>query len=802
MAAKAGYARGPARPSFDDSDWRSVRVPHDWSVEGPFDPANHMSAGYLPRGVGWYRRLFVCDRSWKNDRVVLRFGAVSSRCVVYVNGHQVHRHFDGYTPFEVDITDVITFGDDAPNTIAVRVDATEPEGWWYEGAGIYREVRLVRMSRTHLVDDSITIRPTVTARRATIRVEGTVFVEGASAMTSAVRVGLFDGSRRVANSSFKLSGDRFAGTLVIQKPRRWSVDSPHLYAVRVELMTRSRVIDRVEIPSGLRSCAWDAKRGFVLNGTPTKLKGVCVHQDHAGVGVAVPASIQRFRVQRLKDIGCNAVRIGHHLPDESFLDACDRLGMLVIDENRHFGTSIEHRRQLESMVRRDRNRACVIAWSLCNEEPTQGTVVGQQIARTMKAQVKTLDPTRPVTAAVSGGILNDVGIAHELDVMSINYQLHLHEPFHEKHPEKVILAAETGCVYATRGVTRTETERHHFADDDTQCAPWGHRAEEAWKAVSDKAYVAGQFVWTGFDYRGEPTPHEWPSVQSHWGLLDLCGFDKAAALRHRQWWTGQPTPTDEVAGKPVALGLEVHPSFDASYLPADGAFTIPITAFAVDSTGRRSPFANLLCEFDVSGEAEFVGTGNGDPTSTESNVARRRSLFNGLAQILVRTTTRAGSIDVRATTPGLKPALLTIRTAKSRSDHAPVVARRWHVGNWRRSPVSPAPIDLGIRPDEQDMNSWERLTAGQALIGTGWFVMRSKFRLPKSMCDSGATLNVSRVKVCFACLVDETVEQIDRNTIRVPPGAGEREIALLVKQGVARATLPALELVCRATDHD
>ena len=415
---------------------------------------------------------------------------------------------------------------------------------------------------------------------------------------------------------------------------------------------------------GYRTIRFDPDDGFFLNDQPVKLKGTCNHQDHAGVGVAVPDSIQEFRIRRLLEMGTNAYRCAHNPPAPSLLDACDRLGMLVMDENRNFGSSPEHLEQLRTMIRRDRNHPSIILWSICNEEAVQGTLAGANIARTMQQVVKELDPSRPVTAAVSGGILNETGIGSVIEVMGINYQLPLHDQYHAKHPKAPLIARQTHCVLSTRGTYETNDQEYTFASYDADLATWGATARETLGQVLSRSFVAGFFAWTGFDYRGEPSPLAWPCVNSHWGIMDTCGFPKDAFFYlHKAWLTterfvlsaaalelaGERRNTDqsdgvlqncdwaelflngkslgrkwprsipshqamwdvpyspgtlrviarETEGTPVLaaadvettgpsaqLSLEIHPSFDARAIPADGRFAIPVTMSAMDSENR------------------------------------------------------------------------------------------------------------------------------------------------------------------------------------------------------------------------
>jgi beta-galactosidase len=543
MLNKAGYARGGAKPGWDDSDWRVVDLPHDWSVEGEFSPEHHVDAGFLPRGIAWYRRHFTLDESDRGRHLSITFDGVATHCTVYVNGHLLHRNFCGYTPFTIDITDVARVGEDEVNTIAVRVDATYAQGWWYEGAGIYRHVWLTKAHPLHTPDDSIFVQPQKRPERWLTEIRLTLANTSAAEIDYVLYTDLLDPqgrqlvrsdtAGRVPARGSKLTGD----SLPITNPRLWSVEEPNRYTIRTQLIVGGELLEERLTPFGYRTVRFDPDHGFFLNDQPIKLKGTCNHQDHAGVGVALPDSLHEFRIRRLKEVRCNAYRCAHHPPARELLDACDRLGMLVIDENRNFGSSPQHLEQLGAMVRRDRNHPSVIAWSICNEEAIQGTPTAANIARAMTAEVRRLDPSRPVMAAVSGGILNDDGLAAAMPMVGINYQLPVNGAFHAKHPRVPIVAAETHCVLSTRGTYETDVTTLVFASDDTETAPWGATARETWRFVSSRPWLAGLFVWSGFDYRGEPTPHAWPCVSSQFGLMDLCGFPKDAFYLHKAFFT-------------------------------------------------------------------------------------------------------------------------------------------------------------------------------------------------------------------------------------------------------------------------
>ncbi len=857
MANKAGWARGAGAVDCDDSDWRELDVPHDWAVEGAFSPEHHVDAGFLPRGVGWYRRHFRLEPRDRGRRLSLQFDGVATHCTVYVNGHLLHRNFCGYTPFTVDFTDVARFGDEL-NVVAVRVDATYMEGWWYEGAGIYRHVYLVKTSPVHIAQYGVFVRPEKGAGGEwATHVETTVVNESDQAATVTCssqilgRAGDVIASDATPITVPRRSSQVVQQTIPVIRPDLWGLDSRALYMLQSELRAGDTPVDGTSTTFGYRTIRFDAERGFFLNDEHVLLKGTCNHQDHAGVGVAVPDSIHEFRVRRLLEMGSNAYRAAHNPPAAELLDACDRLGMLVMDENRNFGSSPEHFRQLRAMVLRDRNHPSVICWSICNEEAIQGTPVAARIGRAMAAEVRRLDPSRPVMAAVSGGILNDDSLADAtaagLDVVGINYQLHVHDPYHAKHPATPLLAAETHCLLGTRGQYATEPDRHAFAAYDVEHAPWGLTARSTWRSVLDHPYLAGLFIWAGFDYRGEPSPHAWPCVNSFFGLLDTCGFAKDAFYLHKAYFTSAPfvhllphwngseggdQPVRVVAytncpaaelflngrslgrktvdpiemaewlvpfepgvlrvvayrdgrvaadvervttGPPNALGLEVHPAAVALPIPADGRFTLPVTVFAMDEASRRVPTASDLVTFSVDGPATILGVGNGDPTSHEPDKADHRSLFHGLAQVLLQMRATAGRMTLSATAPGLRPATLQLTsTTVPLSPTMPRARPRHIVTGWRMSPITPGRPDVHQSASTTDVNTWDRVepaAGGQPAWAhaSGYAVYRAAVAVPKSMRSTGGVVR-------FHGVVGEVELFIDGD--RALPGAKDASSAV------------------------
>jgi beta-galactosidase len=540
--AKAGKAWGAAAPEFDDTSWRIVDLPHDWVVEGPFDQTANLSQGYRPRGISWYRRSFKLPPSDKGRDLEIQFDGVATHCTVWVNGIVAARNWCGYTSFQIDLTPFARFGDDV-NTIAVQVDANAMEGWWYEGGGIYRHTWLVKRNPVHVITDGIYANPVQAVDGTwTLPIEATLVNSGREAADVEVTSFLLDpAGKEVARGNNKgtigvFHNTPISFTLPVSSPHLWSVDDPTLYQVRTIVTRDGTEVDNVTTHCGFRTERFDAQKGFFLNGQSLKIHGVCDHQGHAGVGVAVPDALWDFRIRQLKKMGVNAVRCAHNPPNAEFLDACDRLGMMVLDENRNFNPTPEYIRQLQWMVRRDRNHPSVIIWSVFNEEPMQGTEAGYEMVRRMSAAVKELDTSRPITAAMSGGILGGLNVSDAVDLVGFNYQQGNYDKYHQSHPDKPMTSSEDTSAFMTRGEWADDSAKHICSSYDTERAPWGATHRDAWQAVAARPFVAGDFIWTGFDYRGEPTPYKWPSVSSYFGCMDLCGFPKMAFYLHQAQW--------------------------------------------------------------------------------------------------------------------------------------------------------------------------------------------------------------------------------------------------------------------------
>jgi len=540
--AKAGAAHGAAAMSYDDSDWREVDLPHDWAIEAPVDQGANIAQGYRRRGVGWYRRTIRLDPALQGKYLEVDFGAIATNATIWFNGTIIDRNWSGYNGVHLDITPFARFGDQL-NTIAVRVDADPMEGWWYEGAGIYRHVWLAVREPVHIVTDGVHCDPRQAADGSwSVPVEVTLDNIGTSPQPVTVDVQLIGpdgasaGETAVPIDVQPLVQATARAAIPVAQPRLWSPDEPTLYAVHVRVRSDGKVLDERRINIGFRTLRFDAATGFHLNGKPLKIKGTCNHQDHAGVGTAIPDSLWDWRVRRLKALGSNAIRMSHNAPPTELLDACDRHGLLVMDENRQFNPSPEYMAQLEWMVRRDRNRPSVFMWSVFNEEPMQGSPQGYEMVRRMAAAVKALDQSRPVTAAMNSGMFTPSNVSHAVDVVGFNYQIDQYDKYHAAFPNKPLTSSEDTSAFSTRGEWASDKARHIATSYDDEGAPWGATHNTAWKAIATRPFLAGGFVWTGFDYHGEPTPFEWPSTSSVFGIMDICGFPKMSFDLHRAQW--------------------------------------------------------------------------------------------------------------------------------------------------------------------------------------------------------------------------------------------------------------------------
>ncbi len=539
--SKAGAVKGPADANFDDSEWKKVDLPHDWVTKKEFIEEGSPNQGYKERGIGWYRIRFGLAEEDRQKQILLEFEGMSADAQIYVNGSIMKHSYSGYNGFSVDMTDMANFGV-VPNTIAIRIDASAWEGWWYEGAGIYRNVWLVKKSPVHIEYHGVYARPEQKdGNNWVVYLETELENSFEFSENVVITQHLINQENVVIGSCTKeIVVGGFAHTVCYQEilvndPDIWDVESPNLYTVRTSVHYNNIEQDYQINRIGFRTIALLPESGFWLNGNNIKLKGFCNHQDHAGIGVAVPYIIKEFRMKKLKELGANAYRCAHN-PDPEILEICDRLGLVVMEENRTFHSSEEVLEGMRGIVKTARNHPSVILYSVFNEEPLQGTGKGRRMAGKLQATVKLLDKTRPVLGAFNGGYMEEQGAATILDAVGINYNPQRYDDFHKKYPNIPLIGSETASAFMVRGEYKTDLEAHKIDGYDEQCALWGTTVRDTWKYVNERPFVAGSFVWTGFDYRGEPTPFVWPSVGTFFGTYDSCGFEKDACYFYRAFW--------------------------------------------------------------------------------------------------------------------------------------------------------------------------------------------------------------------------------------------------------------------------
>jgi beta-galactosidase len=735
--------------SFDDSTWRALNLPHDWAVELPFVHDEALQGhGYKPLGrrypetsVGWYRRAFDIPASDAGRRLTIEFDGAFRSALVFLNGYFLGRNDNGYVPFQFDITDFANYG--ARNYLVVRLDASLGDGWFYEGAGIYRHVWLTKTDAVHLGAWDSYVRAELWGDSAELHLGTVVRNDGTRVAGAKVRWQILDADGRpvasaegAAQSVAARGSASYVASATIAHPALWSPETPHLYSAIVTVESDGTARDAERVRFGVRSAVFDPDHGFLLNGKSVKIKGTCNHQDHAGVGAALPDRLQWYRLGVLKAMGSNAVRTSHNMPTPEWVEACDRMGMMMMCETRLMSSNPEGLAQLEAMIKRYRNSPSIILWSMGNEEWTLQThEQGERVVADMVARAHALDPTRPATAAINSYFFKQ--LSTQLDVEGFNYNLTAPDGpdvYHPAHPRQPIFGSETASAVSTRGIYATDKLRNWVSAYDVNHPPWAALAEEWWKFYAAREWLAGGFAWTGFDYRGEPTPYGWPSISSQFGIVDTCGFPKDTYYYYKSWWGEQPvlhlfphwnwsgregepisvwvhsnldevelflngesqgskpvprlshlewtvkyvpgvieargsrggkvvlTERRETTGAPESIKL----SADRDAIDADGEDVVVLRVEALDAQGRAVPTADNQITFHVSRDSTFLGVGNGDPNCQESDKVPKRSLFNGLAQLIVQSTKSPGSITIDAFTesgvPKLTPARLTIVT--------------------------------------------------------------------------------------------------------------------------------------------
>lgn len=543
-AQSSNHSHAPIMPEFDDSSWQKVSLPHDWAVDLPYSPEASHSHGYKCIGwkypensVGWYRKHMEIPAEDKGKQFFIEFEGIYRDSEVFCNGFYLGGERSGYASSVYTLTPYLNYGGD--NVITVRCDASLEEGWYYEGAGIYRNVRLYKSGPVSMKHYSLKISQK--------KADGSIWTVSDGTADVYVDESCIDFDYILADAA--VNRDKVTreieirdaeGRRVERAERRWSIDSPYLYTLTVRLFYDGELSDVVTRRFGVRTLEFSPEKGLLLNGVAVKLRGANMHLDHAGVGVAVPDELWRYRISRLQEYGFNAVRTSHNCASVSMLDLCDEMGVLVIDENRQFGVNQEQLRQLRNMIDRDRNHPSVILWSVGNEEwAVEHGEKGVEIARRMSEAVHGMDRTRPSTYGNAGG----PDLVKGVDVFGYNYIVQNPvDEYHRLYPEKCVVGTEETSGAGTRGVYRTVPEKGWMVPlNRIDTLGRVNVIEYGWKFYKARPWGLGLFYWTGFDYRGEPNPMKWPATGSQFGIFDYCGFPKDEAFYLKAAWKDEPS---------------------------------------------------------------------------------------------------------------------------------------------------------------------------------------------------------------------------------------------------------------------
>ncbi|WP_273005076.1 DUF4982 domain-containing protein [Leeuwenhoekiella blandensis] len=771
-----GEASDAETTAFDDSKWQDVTVPHDWAIYGPFDkeidkqtvaitqngekvPTEKTGrTGALPfTGTGWYRKNFNIPPADLNKKILLLFEGAMSEPEVYLNGKKVGEWAYGYAYFYFDISDKLLKG---KNTLAVKLSNKEFSSRWYPGAGLYRPVSLIIKNPESINQWGTTITtPVATQEVAQVNVKTNFSGENLRLVTS-----IYDasGKKITTSETSEAIQDQFEQNIKVEKPNLWSPENPYLYTAVTKLYAGDELKDEVSTSFGIRSISYSAANGFQLNGKTRKFKGVCLHHDLGPLGTAVNKSALRRQMQILKDLGCDAIRSAHNMPSFEQLELADEMGFMFLAEsfdewkkpkvkngyNRFFDEYAK--RDVENLVRATRNHPSIVMWSAGNEVPDQYGSAGVKRALWLQNIFHREDPTRPVTVGMDQvNATMESGFGAILDIPGLNYRVHLYEEAYEKFPQGFILGSETASTVSSRGIYKfpaVKAKMKEYPDFqsssyDLEYCSWSNLPETDFIMQDDKPWVIGEFVWTGFDYLGEPTPYDtsWPSRSSYFGMIDLAGIPKDRYYLYRSRWNtedetlhilphwnwkgreGKKTPvfvytsydraelfvngksqgirikndstpqtryrlmwndvlyepgtlkvvaldkngnktaekTVKTAGKPHKIKLEA----DRTTLKANGKDLAFVTVSVVDKNGIPCPTATNELAFKVSGKGSFKAVCNGDPTSLTSFYASQMKLFSGKLVVLVESTDKAGTMELKVTGNKLQSASLKIKTS-------------------------------------------------------------------------------------------------------------------------------------------
>ena len=767
---RPGDLNGAESASFDDHAWRTLDLPHDWSIEGSFKPDNPATnaGAALPGGIGWYRKTFSVTDAKSKHRFI-RFDGVYMNSTVWVNGHELGNRPFGYSTFAYDMTPYLAEG---PNVVAVKVDnSLQPNSRWYSGSGIYRHVWLTTTSPVHVgLWGTYVTTPNVSEKESRVQAETTISNEKKEKTTVRIISSILDkNGKKVAsqvqmakidpktqlkiNTNFKVDG-----------PQLWSIEHPYLYRLASEVYEGKELRDTYYTNFGIRSIQFRSDSGFFLNNKCVKVKGVCMHHDLGYLGTALNTRALTRQLEILKSMGCNGIRTSHNPPSPDLLDLCDQMGFVVMDEafdvwnlekmkyDYHIYFKEWHEKDLSDMVLRDRNHPSVFLWSIGNEIPEKNHTKygGAAIAKELDGIIKRYDKTRFTTSAFAGVWRADTTfMSDKVDVIGINYTVERYPEEKAKHPNGFFIASETTSSLSDRGIYHFPADSAMKPTPDLHCSSFDNRGtyydrpatmitQTTWRAVKETPYVAGLFIWTGFDYFGEPA-YPYPSISSSYGIVDLCGFPKDVFYFYKSQWTSEPvlhllphwnwkagqlidviayTNCDEVKlylnnkligeqafanirihyktnqwDKPIDLGegqklsldwkvpfvpgtlkaegykngkliltdvvktagdpSKIELVADRSTISADGKDLSYITVKIKDKNGTIVPTADNLIHFDLEGEGQIVGVGNGDPVSLEPARGNERSAFSGMCQVILRSTHQSGKIILKASSLGL-----------------------------------------------------------------------------------------------------------------------------------------------------
>jgi beta-galactosidase len=570
-----GAAPGAEKPEFDDSTRRMVRLPHDWAIEGPFDPKLNPHTGALPiSGTGWYRKSFLLPEDSRGRYFTVVFDGAMSNAEVWLNGHELGKRPYGYSSFAFDLTPYLSFGIKS-NVLVVCLTPEEHSSRWYPGAGIYRNVWLDITGPVHVAEwGTYVTTPEISDEKATISIRAEISNRLRQEKTIVLRNSVVDAGKVIgevkseATAISAAASRTIASRLTIPKPRLWDMDHPYLYTLVTEVLDGGRVVDRYSTEFGVRTIAFDRQKGFLLNGKARKLHGVCLHHDLGALGAAVNRRATERQLEIMKAAGVNAVRTSHNPPSPELLDLSDRLGIVVMDEafdmwripkvpngySKYYDEWSE--RDLRDMVRRDRNHPSIILWSIGNEIPEQKQPEGWKEAKRLVGFFHEEDPTRPTTSAFNewrDAIKNHM--ADQVDVPGFNYQPTHYEEIMKDHPTWVIFGSETASCVSSRGVYHLPLQKYEkhpsrqLSSYDIIAPSWAYCPDIEFENQDRFPNILGEFVWTGFDYIGEPTPyfgwegnndHDWPARSSYFGMVDLAGFPKDRYYLYQSQWTSKP----------------------------------------------------------------------------------------------------------------------------------------------------------------------------------------------------------------------------------------------------------------------